>query len=157
METSDTPNDRWLNDEPGGLTEQQIRGRAIFRVKAKCFECHFSPDFTVDEFRNIGLFDGEKYNDSGRYLITKNKEDIGKFKVPGLRNVAITAPYMHDGSIKTLRDVIDYYDAPDKLIKNSIGRDSLLATPLHLTEGEKQDLEAFLHSLTDDRFVNHKK
>lgn len=153
LETSDTPNDRWLNDELGGLTDRQIRGREIFRVKAKCFECHFSPDFTVDEFRNIGLFDGKKYNDSGRYLITKNKEDIGKFKVPGLRNVAVTAPYMHDGSIKTLREVIDYYDDPDKFVRNSLGRDSLLAQPLHLTEQEKQDLEAFLHSLTDDRFV----
>lgn len=157
LETSNTPNDRWLNDEPDGLSLQQIRGREIFRVKAKCFECHFSPDFTADEFRNIGLFNGEKYNDSGRYLITRNKEDIGKFKVPGLRNVAVTAPYMHDGSLKTLREVIDYYDDPDKTVKNSMGRDSLLARPLHLTEQEKQDLEAFLHSLTDDRFVLNRK
>lgn len=153
LETSATPNDRWLNDEPNGLTAQQIRGRQIFRVKAKCFECHFSPDFTADEFKNIGLFNGTDKNDSGRYHITKDVTDIGKFKVPGLRNVALTAPYMHDGSIKTLREVIDYYDNPDKFITHSIGRDSLLAQPLHLTESEKKDLEAFLHGLTDDRFI----
>ena len=153
LETSDTPNDRWLNDEPNGLTEQQIRGRNIFRVKAKCFECHFSPDFTVDDFRNIGLFNGKNYNDSGRYHITKDLNDIGKFKVPGLRNIAITAPYMHDGSLKTLREVIDYYNEPDRFVLNSHNRDSLLQQPLHLTENEKLDLEAFLHSLTDDRFV----
>lgn len=153
LETSDTPNDRWLNDEPNGLTEQQIRGRNIFRVKAKCFECHFSPDFTVDDFRNIGLFNGKNYNDSGRYHITKDLNDIGKFKVPGLRNIAITAPYMHDGSLKTLREVIDYYNEPDRFVSNSHNRDSLLQQPLHLTENEKLDLEAFLHSLTDDRFV----
>lgn len=153
LETSNTPNDRWLNDEPGGLTAQQERGRDIFRVKAKCFECHFSPDFTVDDFRNIGLFNGKEYNDSGRYSVTHNPADIGKFKVPGLRNVAITAPYMHDGSLKTLREVIDYYDQPKLLVPDGIGRDSVLLQPLNLTEQEKQDLEAFLHSLTDDRFV----
>lgn len=153
LETSNTPNDRWLNDEPGGLTAQQERGRDIFRVKAKCFECHFSPDFTVDDFRNIGLFNGKEYNDSGRYAVTHNPADIGKFKVPGLRNVAITAPYMHDGSLKTLREVIDYYDQPKLLVPDGIGRDSVLLQPLNLTEQEKQDLEAFLHSLTDDRFV----
>lgn len=153
LETYDTPNDRWLRDEPGGLTAQQERGREIFRVKAKCFECHFSPDFTVDDFRNIGLFNGKQYNDSGRYVVSHNPEDIGKFKVPGLRNVAITAPYMHDGSIKTLREVIDYYDQPQKFVVDAIGRDSVLIEPLNLTESEKQDLEAFLHSLTDDRFV----
>lgn len=153
LETSDTPNDRWLRDEPGGLTAQQERGREIFRVKAKCFECHFSPDFTVDDFRNIGLFNGKEYNDSGRYAVTHNPEDIGKFKVPGLRNVAVTAPYMHDGSIKTLREVIDYYDQPHTFVADAIGRDSVLREPLNLTEPEKQDLEAFLHSLTDDRFV----
>lgn len=153
LETSDTPNDRWLRDEPGGLTAQQERGREIFRVKGKCFECHFSPDFTVDDFRSIGLFNGKQYNDSGRYNHTHDPADIGKFKVPGLRNVAVTAPYMHDGSIKTLREVIDYYDQPLNFIPDAIGRDSLLLQPLNLTESEKQDLEAFLHSLTDDRFV----
>lgn len=156
LETGHTPNDRWVNDEPNGLTEQQLRGRTIFKEKGKCFECHFTPDFTGDEFRSIGLFDGKKHNDSGRYLITKNPGDIGKFKVPGLRNIAITAPYMHDGSMKTLREVIDYYDNPHASLPNGLNRDSLLLSPLGLTEMEKDDLEAFLHGLTDDRFVKNK-
>jgi len=153
LETGATPNDRWLNDEPGGMTEQQIRGRTVFRGKGKCFDCHFTPDFTGDEFRSIGLFDGLKHNDSGRYHITHDVADLGKFKVPGLRNVALTAPYMHDGSMKTLREVIDYYDNPHAVLPAGMNRDTLLRQPLRLTEGEKADLEAFLHALTDDRFV----
>lgn len=156
LETSATPNDRWMNDEPNGMTEQQVRGRDIFRVKAKCFECHFSPDFTGDEFRSIGLFNGTTHNDSGRYNVTKNPADIGKMKVPGLRNVAMTAPYMHDGSFKTLREVIDYYDNPHAKMPDGINRDSVLAKPLGLTEQDKQDLEAFLLALTDDRFTKKK-
>ena len=153
LETSDTPNDRWINDEPNGMSEQQLRGRSVFRTKGKCLECHFTPDFTGDEFRSIGLFNGKEYNDSGRYNATKDPKDIGLFKVPGLRNVAVTAPYMHDGSMKTLREVIDYYDQPHTLVPDAITRDSLLREPLNLTEQEKQDLESFLHALTDDRFV----
>lgn len=153
LETGDTPNDRWLHEEADSMTEQQIRGRVVFRGKGKCFECHFSPDFTGDEFRSIGLFNGKQWNDSGRYKITHDLADISKFKVPGLRNVAVTAPYMHDGSFKTLREVIDYYDDPQAFIGDGLNRDTVLSKPLGLTEGEKQDLEAFLHALTDDRFV----
>jgi cytochrome c peroxidase len=156
LETSATPNDRWMNDEPNGMTDQQVRGRDIFRVKAKCFECHFSPDFTGDEFRSIGLFNGTTHNDSGRYNVTKNPADIGKMKVPGLRNVAMTAPYMHNGSFKTLREVIDYYDNPHAKMPDGINRDSVLAKPLGLTEQDKQDLEAFLLALTDDQFTKKK-
>lgn len=156
LETANTPNDRWLQDEPNGMTDQQIRGRLVFREKGKCFDCHFTPDFTGDEFRSIGLFDGKKYSDSGRYKITKNIDDLGKFKVPGLRNVALTAPYMHDGSMKTLREVIDYYDNPHVVLPGGMNRDTLLRQPLGLTEQEKQDLEAFLHALTDDRFATRR-
>ncbi len=155
LETGNTPNDRWLNDEPNSMSDAQVRGREIFRTKGKCLECHFSPDFTGDEFRSIGLFNGKNYNDSGRYHTTHNLSDIGKVKVPGLRNIAITAPYMHNGQFKTLREVIDYYDNPHTLVPDAIGRDSLLMQPLHLTEQEKQDLESFLHALTDDRFVKN--
>lgn len=153
LETANTPNDRWLQDEPNAMTEQQIRGRLVFREKGKCFDCHFTPDFTGDEFRSIGLFDGKKHSDSGRYKVTKKIDDLGKFKVPGLRNVALTAPYMHDGTMKTLREVIDYYDNPHAILPGGMNRDTLLRQPLGLTEQEKEDLEAFLHALTDDRFT----
>ncbi len=154
LETEDTPNDRWLNDdEPSGMTAQMIRGRELFTgTKTKCFDCHYTPDFTSDEFKNIGLFDGKALNDSGRYNVTKRVEDIGKFKIPGLRNVAITAPYMHNGMFKTLREVIDYYDDPIQFVKQPYAIDSLMPRKIGLTEQEKEDLIAFLESLTDDRY-----
>ncbi len=153
LETADTPFDRWMRGDEGAMSAAAVRGRAIFMEKGKCFDCHFGPDFTGDEFRNIGLFNGQDLNDVGRFAVTKDSTDLGRFKVPGLRNVAVTAPYMHHGAFRTLREVIDYYDNPDHFVPNSIGRDTLLARPLGLTEAEKEDLEAFLHALTDDRFV----
>ena len=158
LETEHTPNDRWMNDQPDAMTASQLRGRELFTGdKTKCFECHFTPDFTSDEFKNIGLFNGKELNDSGRYAITKNPNDIGRFKIPGLRNVAVTAPYMHDGRFKTLREVIDYYDNPTQFISNSIGRDTVLPAKIGLTEQEKIDLESYLTALTDDQFSANKK
>jgi cytochrome c peroxidase len=155
LETDQTPNDRWLNDLPGGLTAQQMRGRELFTSnRTKCFDCHFTPDFTSDDFSNIGLFDGKSLNDSGRYIVTRKIEDIGKFKIPGLRNVAVTAPYMHNGMFKTLREVIDYYDDPTLFVQSALPRDTLLPARIGLSEQEKQDLESYLHALTDDRFAH---
>lgn len=158
LETDKTPSDRFMSDVPYAMTASQIRGRELFTAdKTKCFECHFTPDFTSDEFKNIGLFNGSDLNDSGRYIITKNVDDIGKFKIPGLRNVSVTAPYMHDGRFKTLREVIDYYDNPTQFITNSIGRDAVLPNKIGLTEQEKIDLEAYLIALTDDQFTQKSK
>jgi len=153
LETSNTPFDRWMRDEETAMSASAVRGRQIFMKKGKCFDCHFGPDFTGDEFRNIGLFDGNALNDTGRFAVSKDSSDLGRFKVPGLRNVAVSAPYMHNGSFRTLREVIDYYDHPDKFVTHSINRDTLLAQPLGMTEQEKTDLEAFLRALTDERFV----
>lgn len=153
LETSKTPFDRYMDsDDPSKTSAAAIRGRELFMTKARCFDCHFSPDFTGDEFRSIGLFDGKKLNDSGRYLFSKSLADIGKFRVPGLRNVAATAPYMHNGMFKTLKEVIEYYDDPYKIIPEPFNIDTSLAKPLNLSTQEKTDLEAFLISLTDDRF-----
>jgi len=151
LETSSTHFDRYI-EEIDSFTESEKRGHTIFNEKGKCFDCHFGPDFTGDAFKNIGLFNGKDLNDSGRYKISNSKTDMGAFKVPGLRNIAVTAPYMHNGMFKTLREVIDYYNTPDTFVANSINRDILLQKPLGLTEQEKQDLEAFLLALTDDRF-----
>ncbi len=158
LETSDTPFDFYLQKRGDTtlFTASAKRGRIIFNEKGKCFDCHFGPDFTPDQFRNIGLFNGQELNDSGRFDKTRNLTDLGKFKTPGLRNIALTAPYMHNGMHKTLREVIDYYDNPDKFVKNSQNRDTLLQKPLNLTENEKKDLENFLLSLTDIRFSTAK-
>jgi cytochrome c peroxidase len=156
LETSNTPFDRFMNGDSTAISVSAQRGRELFMSpRAKCFDCHFSPDFTGDEFRNIGLFDGQRLNDSGRFTISKDMNDIGKFKVPGLRNVAVTAPYMHNGMFRTLRQVLNYYNDPFKTVPHPINTDSLLLQPLNLTETEITDLENFLITLSDDRFKKH--
>jgi cytochrome c peroxidase len=156
LETSNTENDRFLNDRPNLITPEQLAGRELFFGKANCITCHFSPDFTGDEFKNIGLFNSKDLNDGGRGEITGDSLDMGKFKVPGLRNVAITAPYMHNGMFATLEEVIDYYNDPDKVVHDPINRDPELKA-LNLSTLEKKQLEAFLHTLTDDSFNNRRK
>jgi cytochrome c peroxidase len=154
LETSNSAFDNYMNgNDTTLLSTSAKRGREIFNTKGKCFDCHFGPDFTTDLFRNIGIFNGKDLNDSGRFVVTRDPKDIGRFKTPGLRNVAMTAPYMHNGMHNTLREVIDYYNEPDKFIGNSVNRDTLLSKPLGLTEQEKKDLEAFMLSLTDARFL----
>lgn len=154
LETFDTPFDRYQNGDSSAMSESAIRGHNIFTgPKAKCFECHFTPDFTGDEFRNAGLYDGVKLTDAGRFEITKDSADLGKFKVPGLRNVAITAPYGHNGMFKTLEEVIEFYDDPYKFVAKPINMDTLMLKPIGFTEQEEKDLLNFLKALTDDGFV----
>lgn len=157
LETSDSRFDDWSNNT-GKLTAAEERGRQLFTSdKARCFDCHFMEDFTDDSFKNIGLFDGGKLNDSGRFLVTRNPADIGKFKTPGLRNIALTAPYMHNGMFRTLEEVIEYYDNPYKFVQTPINIDSSLQKPLGLTQREKKDLVAFLKTLTDRRYIRSAK
>lgn len=148
--------DKWMNDnDDGAFTESQIRGRELFLSdESKCFDCHFSPDFTGDEFRNIGLYDGLELVDRGRFDVTRDSVDLGKFKVPGLRNVGLTAPYMHNGMFMTLEEVIDFYSNPYDFVKNPINIDTLMLEPSNFTVEEKQDLVNFLHSLTDKTILN---
>lgn len=153
LDTVNTPYDRYIHGDDTAMSESAKRGRLLFIGRAKCAECHSGEDFTSERFRNIGLYDGERYKDRGRGAITGRSEDDGQFKIPSLRNVAITAPYMHDGSFRTLREVIDYYDDPDRVVPRPKGRDATMPDRLGLTEQEKQDLEAFLLALTDDRFA----
>jgi cytochrome c peroxidase len=153
LETANTPFDRWMQGKSNPMNEAAVRGREIFMKKGKCFDCHFSPDFTGDQFRNAGLYTGRRnLRDRGRFDITHDSSDIGKFKVPGLRNVALTAPYMHNGMFKTLAEVIEFYDQPNQTVPGGINRDTLLNEPLGLTLEEKSDLKTFLEALTDDRF-----
>jgi cytochrome c peroxidase len=153
LETSDSPFDNWkFYDDSNAVSDAAKRGFKIFNEKGKCVTCHFGADFTTHEFKNIGLFDGKHFNDSGRFAVTKRKEDIGKFKTSSLRNVAVTAPYMHNGMFKTLEEVIKFYNETEKLVLNPINKDSILMKPLGLTPNEKKDLKAFLLSLTDKRF-----
>jgi cytochrome c peroxidase len=155
LETSNTVWDRYNLDliSDDDIDPAIVRGKVVFDTKGKCIQCHFTPDFTGDEFRNVGTFDGVTLTDKGRFDVTGDSLDLGRFKVPGLRNVGVTAPYMHNGMFQTLREVIDFYDNPFAFVANPINLDTLMIEPLHLSEQEKQDLEAFLHSLTDARFL----
>lgn len=146
-----SPFDQWMNDEDlNALTESQKRGRELFLSdEMRCFDCHFGPDFTGDEFRNIGLYDGETLLDKGRYELTGEESDIGKFKVPTLRNIGLTAPYMHNGMFATLEEVIDFYSNPYDFVKKPINMDSTMIEPLHLNNQQKEDFVNFLQSLTD--------
>ena len=155
LETNDSPFDNYMNEsDTSQFSESAKRGLNIFNNKGKCFDCHFGSDFTGnDKFKNIGLYNGKDLNDAGRFKITNIPKDLGTFKTPGLRNIAQTAPFMHNGMFKTLKEVINYYNTPDTFINNSINRDTLLNKPLNLTETEKKDLENFLVSLSDKRFL----
>jgi cytochrome c peroxidase len=158
LETNNSAFDKYMNGNDTTLfSESAKRGLNLFNGKAKCFDCHFGVDFTGnDQFKNIGLYDGKQLNDKGRFLISGKEKDLGAFKIPGLRNIAQTAPYMHNGMFKTLKDVIEHYNKPDTFVKNSINRDSTMNTPLLLSETEKKDLENFMLSLSDGRFLKKK-
>lgn len=153
LETGDTPYDRFVNGDDRALSASAQRGRLLFIGKANCANCHAGEDFTADRFKNIGLYDGQTLRDAGRFAVTKDSAQMGHFKVPGLRNVAVTPPYMHNGMFKTLRQVLDYYNQPDAVVKDGHNRDLSLSAPLNLNETELVDLEAFLQALTDDRFT----
>ncbi len=152
LETVDSKFDDWSNNLKK-LTAQEERGRQLFvGDKAKCFDCHRQEDFTTDEFKNIGLYNAKDLNDAGLYNITNKATDKGKFKTPGLRNIAVTAPYMHNGMFKTLEEVVEYYNNPQKIVSNAVNIDDALKKPLGLTEKEKKDLVAFLKTLTDKKY-----
>jgi cytochrome c peroxidase len=137
--------DRYLYDhDSSALSISEKRGMGLFfGERGECFHCHGEYNFTDNSFKNNGLY--VNYPDSGRARITLKQSDVGMFRVPSLRNVEKTAPYMHDGSLPTLEAVIDHYNIGGEAHPNKSG----LLKPMHLTSGEKKDLVAFLKSLTD--------
>lgn len=142
--SGNSPFDRFEAGDRTSLSVEAQRGLKLFKRKAKCTKCHRGFNFTDERFHNtgVGLYDPDP--DLGRYDVTNRHEDKGAFKTPTLRDVAHTAPYMHDGSLETLEEVIQFYDEGG--IKNPYLAEEL--KPLHLTLQEKGDLLAFLNSLT---------
>jgi cytochrome c peroxidase len=155
LETVDSKFDDWSNNL-GKLTASEERGRQLFiGDKARCFDCHRMEDFTTDDFKNIGLYNGTTLNDAGLYNMTKKETDKGKFKIPGLRNIAVTGPYMHNGMFKTLEEVVEYYNNPQKVVPDAVNINEALKVPLNLTKKEEKDLVAFLKTLTDKKYIGH--
>lgn len=146
------------------FTEQEQRGFELFMTEyeprtghygADCFHCHGGPLFSDHQFHNNGL-DAEFGSDPGRYKFTKIDFDKGKFSTPSLRNVALTAPYMHDGRFKTLEEVVEHYSTG---VKRSPTLDPNIAKHpdggIHISTADKQALVAFLKTLTDPKFVKN--
>lgn len=150
----DSAVDRYFAGDRNALAPEAQAGLRLFRGKANCTACHVGPLFTDERFHNTGVAwrTGEggragavgTFQDEGRAMVTGRPEDRGAFKTPTLREVARTAPYMHDGSFGRLEDVIDFYDQgarPNPLLDSEL-------RPLHLTSAEKASLLTFLRSLS---------
>ena len=137
-------------NKAGSMTPKALRGKDLFfSDKTNCSSCHNGFNFTNYSFENNGL--STEYVDIGRARLTSEDNDIGLFKVPSLRNIEFTSPYMHDGSFHNLMDVIEHYNSGGK---EHINKSSKIK-PLNLTDTEKEELLEFLHSLTDYTFLNN--
>jgi cytochrome c peroxidase len=129
--------------EQTALTPAERHGLWLYESKAGCWQCHRGANFTDERFHNTGVGWGKEPPDLGRAAVTRRDEDRGKFKTPTLRGVALTAPYMHDGSLATLEDVVEFYNRGGGANKNL---DPLLR-PLELSKEEVSALVAFLKAL----------
>jgi cytochrome c peroxidase len=131
--------DRYSAGDSSALTKTEIAGLNLFRGKANCVACHVGPNFTDEQFHNTGI-----PGDEGRFKITGNPDHRGAFKTPTLREIARSAPYMHDGSIPTLEAVIDHYSEGGRANPQLDPE----IRPLRLTDAEKSALVAFLRTLS---------
>ncbi len=146
-----SPYDQYQHyDITSALSPAAIRGMNLFfSEQTNCSKCHSDFNFTNYAFENNGLY--EVYADEGRFRLTGEASDRALFKVPSLRNIALTAPYMHDGSLSTLEAVIEHYQSGGKNHPHK----SEFIQPLTLSETEKDDLIQFLKSLTDETFISN--
>jgi cytochrome c peroxidase len=145
--------DKFKAGEKSALSESQQRGLKIFfSNNARCDSCHDGAALTTNQFANIGIGMDKPDPDLGRYLVTKKEADKGAFKTPGLRDIARTGPYMHDGSLKSLEEVVEHYDKGG--IKNKWLHQDI--RPLKLTKEDKADLVQFLHALSGEGWQHFK-
>lgn len=135
-----------IGGDQNALSDSAKRGLELFRGKARCTRCHSGFNFTDEKFHNLGIGWNDNKVDLGRYMETKNPEDIGAFKTPTLREIARTAPYMHDGRFKTLEEVVKFYNQGG--VKNPHQDNTII--PLEMTDDEQQDLVAMLKSLNGE-------
>lgn len=135
------------------FTQEEQNGYLLFQTK-KCVSCHPEPLFTDHSFRNAGLPVDPYINDYGRMRITHNPQDSLKFKVPSLRNVALTFPYEHDGRFSSITSVLDHYSST---VQDGPTLDPLLKNKIPLSNAEKYYLVEFLKTLTDSTFITDKR
>ncbi len=135
-----------IGGDQNALSDSAKRGLELFRGKARCTRCHSGFNFTDEKFHNLGIGWDDNKVDLGRYMETKNPEDIGAFKTPTLREISRTAPYMHDGRFKTLEEVVKFYNRGG--VKNPHQDNTII--PLEMTDDEQQDLVAMLKSLNGE-------
>jgi cytochrome c peroxidase len=148
--TDNSPWDRYRQGDEKALSAAALRGMDLFfGEKGDCFHCHNGFNFTDEQLHNTGVH--EVYKDEGLARITKNPADVGKFKTPSLRNLAMTAPYLHDGSMKTLQDVLNHYNKGGQANENA----DLLMRPLGLSKQDMNDLIMFLNALSDTKFTTN--
>ncbi|MCB9045221.1 MAG: c-type cytochrome [Chitinophagales bacterium] len=153
MVSGNSPYDKYEHrGDRRGVSDAAVRGmKLFFSTRTNCSSCHSGFNFTDYSFKNNGLY--TEYADPGRQRLTGKAEDNALFKVPTLRNIALTAPYMHDGSLNSLEEVVKHYNSGGRPHLNK----SPLIQPLGLTMQEQKDLIAFLNTLTDVEFINNKK
>ena len=135
-----SPFDRYMGGDAAALTPAAQAGLRLFTGKAGCAGCHVGPNFTDERFHNTGA---GKSEDAGRAAVTGREQDRGAFKTPSLREAARTPPYMHDGSLATLEDAIDFYDKGGRANPQLDPE----IRPLHLSAAEKAELAEFLRAL----------
>jgi cytochrome c peroxidase len=139
--------DKYVGGDTTAMNESAVRGMALFKGKARCILCHNGPNFTDNQFHNLGIPQvGPMKEDLGRYYVTRAEKDKGAFKTPTLRSITETAPYMHDGALKTLEEAVDFLNAGGGANSNL----SPLVKPLNLASEEKTDLVNFLKALTGE-------
>ena len=139
--------DKYVLGAQKAMDEAAVRGLALFKGKARCILCHNGPNFTDNQFHNLGVPQvGPMKEDLGRFAVSRAEKDRGAFKTPTLRSITETAPYMHDGAFKTLEEVVEFMDQGGGSNPNL----SPLVKPLNLTAEEKSDLVAFLKALAGE-------
>lgn len=140
--TTDSPFDRYMKGDHSALTPLEKKGLEIFNGKGHCTACHWGPYFSDSRFHNLGVTETDPNKpDLGRYVVTKNPSDKGAFKTPTIRDVALRAPYMHNGSEKTLEDVVELYNLGGRTGDPNLDP---LIVPLGLSAQEKKALVAFM-------------
>lgn len=175
---TNTPYDRYLRGDASALTDAQVAGLELFRGRAGCIACHNGPLLSDQRYHALGVPENESFEfdalrqitfryeqyvkgvteeqyrktktDLGLYYVTKREEDTGKFRTPSLRYTLYTAPFMHNGVFFTLHEVVDFYDAGGGKQKGDDGTGTPVLEPLGLSDAEKDNLVAFLESLSGE-------